>query len=135
MAAAGTVEDYVASCPPGVQPILKRIRELIRDAAPETSESIRYGMPAAKLGDGYHIYFAAWKRHVGLYPIPTLDEALERDLAPHRTGKDTVRFLLKNKIPHALIERVVVAVVRTHTAAEESAGPPIPAGSSGTSAA
>jgi uncharacterized protein YdhG (YjbR/CyaY superfamily) len=117
-----SVDAYVASCPPAVQPILSRIRELIRNAAPEITESIRYGMPAAKLGDGYHLYFAAWKRHVGLYPIATLDDGLEQDLAAHRSGKDTVRFELCEPIPDALVERLVTAVVARHSAEDRQSG-------------
>ena len=108
--ASGTVDEYIAACAEEVRPILGEIRRILRDAVPGTTESIRYGMPAAKLGDGYHLYFAAWKRHVGLYPIPRLDEALEQDLAEYRTGKDTVRFLLTKPIPYELIDQLIAAV-------------------------
>jgi uncharacterized protein YdhG (YjbR/CyaY superfamily) len=61
-------DDYIASCPATVRPILDEIRAIIRTAALGATESIRYGMPAMVLGDGYRLYFAAWKKHVGFYP-------------------------------------------------------------------
>jgi uncharacterized protein YdhG (YjbR/CyaY superfamily) len=116
----GNVDDYIASCPATVRPILDEIRRMIRTAAPGNTESIRYGMPAMALGDGYRLYFAAWKKHVGLYPIATLDDALERELTPFRSGKDSVRFPLAEPIPYPLIERIVCAVAARHVTVEQS---------------
>ena len=109
------IDEYIASFPTEVQLILSRIRALIRDAAPGATESIRYGMPSARLGDGYHLYFAAWKRHVGLYPVATLDDHLERELTGHRSGKDTVRFSQGEPLPDELIGRLVEAIVKRHS--------------------
>ncbi len=50
--ASGTVDEYIAACAEEVRPILGEIRRILRDAVPGTTESIRYGMPTAKLGDG-----------------------------------------------------------------------------------
>lgn len=113
-----SVDDYIASCPAAVQPILDEIRGVIRAAVPGATESIRYGMPAIALGDGYRLSFAAWKRHVGLYPIATLDDVLERELSPYRSDKDAVRFPLTAPIPYRLIDRLVGAVAAKHAGAE-----------------
>lgn len=113
-----TVDDYIASSPEVARPILEQLREMIHAAVPEAPESIRYGMPAVALGDGYRLYFAAWKKHVGLYPIATLDPGLEAELEPYRTGKDTVRFLLNRPIPFALVERLINTVATLHSAPE-----------------
>lgn len=107
-----TVDEYIGSCPAEVRPILAAVRSTIQSAVQGGEESIRYGMPAIALPDGYRVYFAAWKRHIGIYPIPTLDDALESELAPHRTGKDSLSFPLGDPIPLSLIERVVTAVAR-----------------------
>ena len=54
------------------------------------------------------MYFAGWKHHVAVYPIPSADEAFERELAPYRAAKGTLKFPLKQPIPFDLIERVAV---------------------------
>jgi uncharacterized protein YdhG (YjbR/CyaY superfamily) len=114
------VDDYIASHPPEVQAILTKIRELIHAAVPEATESVRYGMPAVALGDGYRLYFAAWKRHVGLYPIATLTEPLEGELMRYRSGKDTVRFPLATPIPYPVVERLVAAIAAEHAIADQA---------------
>lgn len=62
-----TVADYMQACPREVRPILKRIRRIVRTAAPEAKEVIRYRMPAFKL-DGVVIYFAGFENHVMAKP-------------------------------------------------------------------
>jgi uncharacterized protein YdhG (YjbR/CyaY superfamily) len=109
-----SVDDYIAASPEIVRPILTKLRAMIHAAVPGGGESIRYGMPAIRLADGYHLYFAAWKRHVGMYPIATLDGELERDLAGYRTGKDSIRFPLSAPIPYPLIDRLIGAVAAGH---------------------
>ncbi len=115
-----SVDAYIASHPPEVQTILTEIRRVIHAAVPAATESVRYGMPAVALGDGYRLYFAAWKRHVGLYPIATLSDPLEGELTQYRSGKDAVRFPLATPIPYSVIERLVAAVAAKHATTEES---------------
>lgn len=115
--AVDPVDTYIASRAEAARPILVEIRNLVQAAVPGAPESIRYGMPAVALGDGYRLYFAAWKRHVGLYPIGVLDDSLEADLASYRSGRDTVRFPLNAPIPYPLIRRVVTAIAVKHQAA------------------
>ena len=53
------------------------------------------------------MYYAAWKQHIGMYPIPAAEPALESRIAPYRAAKDTVRFTYKKPIPYELIDDVV----------------------------
>jgi uncharacterized protein YdhG (YjbR/CyaY superfamily) len=100
------IDAYIAGSPPAAQPILKRIREIARRAAPEAEEAISYRMPAFR-GHGIIIYFAAFKEHIGLFPPVEGDAALNEALAPFRGPKGNLRFPLKGPVPYALIERVV----------------------------
>lgn len=108
-----TVEEYIASFPADVQEILREVRRTLRSALPDAEEKIRYGMPAFMLGGRYAVHFAAWKKHVGLYPIPRADDALERELEPHRSGKDSVNFPYSKPIPYDLIQRMTT-FIRAH---------------------
>ena len=64
------------------------------------------------------VHFAAWKKHLGMYPVPTLDPELEAEIAPYRVAKDSVNFPYKNPIPYELIERVSAAIYAKRGAAD-----------------
>jgi len=40
-----TINEYIAGTPEGVQPVLRRMREVIHENAPEASEKIAWSMP------------------------------------------------------------------------------------------
>jgi uncharacterized protein YdhG (YjbR/CyaY superfamily) len=119
MAKFTTVDEYVASFPPETRAILEKVRRTMRSAAPGTEETISYGIPTFTLDGRYLIYFAGWKRHISIYPIPRGDEALERDLAPFVAAKGTLRFPLDKPIPYDLIERITAAAVRARAAKDQ----------------
>ena len=100
-----TVEAYLGSFPEEVRPILEQVRATIRAAVPGAEETISYDIPTFKLDGRAVVYFAGWKHHVSVYPIPETDEDLERDLAPFRAAKGTLKFPLDQPIPYELIGR------------------------------
>jgi uncharacterized protein YdhG (YjbR/CyaY superfamily) len=106
-----SVDEYMATLDGDALAIAQQVRQAIHRAAPEVVETVRYSMPCFSVGGEYLVYFGAWKKHIGLYPIPTMDAALERDVAPYRTHTDTVRFVYRKPIPYDLIERLVAALV------------------------
>jgi uncharacterized protein YdhG (YjbR/CyaY superfamily) len=61
------IASYISQFPADVQVILEKVRETIRHAAPEAEETISYTMPAFKQ-HGILVYFAAWEKHIGMYP-------------------------------------------------------------------
>jgi uncharacterized protein YdhG (YjbR/CyaY superfamily) len=104
-----TVDDYVASLPQDVQGVVEEIRRRAHRAAPEAVETISYNMPTLKVDGRGVIYFAAWKTHIAVYPVPATDPGLERELVPYRAERSTLRFPLSKPIPYDLIERVFAA--------------------------
>lgn len=112
-----TIDDYIASFPEDVQGILKKVRKSIRKVLPKADEKISYGMPALMLNERHAVYFAAWKRHIGLYPIYRSDDPIEEELAPYRDAKDTIKFPLNKPIPYDLIERIAAHMKRRAGAA------------------
>ena len=115
-----TVEEYISSFPAPVQDILHDLRRTIRTALPGMEETIRYDMPAVMLNGAYVVHYAAWKHHIGLYPIPVLDTELEQDVSRYRAAKDTMRIPLRiplrlplrEPIPHDLLGRLVTALAK-----------------------
>lgn len=107
-----TVDQYIGAFPEDVQVILREVGHRIRNVVPEAGETISYRIPAMTLGGKHLVYFAAWKHHISLYPIPAVDESLEKELAPYLAGRGTVRFPLDKPIPYGLIERLVALLVQ-----------------------
>jgi uncharacterized protein YdhG (YjbR/CyaY superfamily) len=103
-----SVDEYIAAQPEAVQPVLERVRGIIRKAVPGAEEAISYQIPTFKLHGTYVVYLAGAKRHYSLYPTTDgLLEALGDELAPHLAGKGTMRFPLSKPVPAKLIERIV----------------------------
>ena len=97
------VDSYIAGFPKDVQERLQQIRMTIRKAAPKAVEAIKYQIPAFVLNGKNLIYFAGYKEHIGVYPVPRGAE----ELAAYRTGKGTLRFPLDRPTPLRLLTRVV----------------------------
>lgn len=101
-----SIDEYMSALPPEAQRIMEKIRRIVKRAAPLAQEVISYQMPAFKL-NGILVYFAAWKRHIGLYPPISGDAELEKAAAPYAGEKGNLQFPLDQPIPYDLIERIV----------------------------
>jgi uncharacterized protein YdhG (YjbR/CyaY superfamily) len=108
---AKDIDGYISQFSAGVQAILEQVRATIRHAAPEAKETISYMMPAFKQR-GILVYFAAWKKHIGLYPPISGDKALEKAIARYAGPRGNLQFPLEEPIPYDLIERIVKLRVR-----------------------
>lgn len=102
-----TIDDYISGFPPEVQEILGKIRQSIRKAAPQAQETISYGIPTFTLRDTYLIYFAAYKKHIAIYPVPGGNGEFKEEVSAYRTGKGTLQFPLDKPIPYNLLRKIV----------------------------
>lgn len=100
------VDDYIAGFPKEVQVILEQMRATIKEAGAELEETIAYRMPAYKM-KGYVVFFAAFKKHIGLYPTPSGIEEFKEELAAYKGAKGSVQFPLDKPMPWDLITRIV----------------------------
>ncbi|HEY0602263.1 MAG TPA: DUF1801 domain-containing protein, partial [Herpetosiphonaceae bacterium] len=101
-----TIDEYIAGFPQDIQAILQQIRQTIKAAAPEAEETIKYQMPTFML-KGNLVYFAAFKKHIGFYPVPSGIEAFKDELAVYKQGKGSIQFPLDQPMPLDLISRIV----------------------------
>lgn len=106
-----SVDDYISTFPSNVQTVLQEVRRTILAAAPGAQESISYQIPTFTIGGRPVVYLAGWKKHISVYPVPELDESLERQVAPYLSGKGTAQFPLARPIPHELITVIVQRLV------------------------
>ena len=100
-----SVEEYIKSFSPEVQTVLRKIRRVVREAAPQAREVISYGIPALKQS-GVLVYYAAFKQHIGFYPPISGDARLKKAAAPYAGEKGNLRFPLSQPIPYDLIARI-----------------------------
>jgi Uncharacterized conserved protein len=105
-----TIDEYISQFPPEIQERLKKLREVIKEAAPDAEEKISYQMPTFTL-HGNLVHFAAFKKHIGFYPTPRGIYAFKDELAPYESGKGSVQFPLDKPLPYELIRKIVKARV------------------------
>ncbi len=106
-------EAYIASVPEAVRPLLVAIQAKVESLLPDASRCIGYGMPAFRHRRIF-FYFAAFKKHIGIYPPVTRDAALIEALAPYLGEKGNLSLPLDRPLPIDLIGRVAVALYRQY---------------------
>src|SRR2546422_6146380 len=107
-----TMDKFIGAFPENVQSILEKLRETVRQAAPEAVELISYQMPTFKLDKKRLVYFSAWKNHIGFYSIPEGDETFRKELSPYSGEKGSLRFPLDKPIPYHLVKKIVTLRVK-----------------------
>ena len=102
-----TVENYIETFPENIQALLKQMRAIIKENAPEAEESIAYQMPAYKINGRPLVHFAGYKNHIGFYGIPTGHAKFEKELSIFKQGKRSIQLPLDKPLPLDLIARIV----------------------------
>ena len=100
------IDEYIAGFPKEIQTLLEQIRIVIKQAAPEAEEAIKYAMPTYVL-NGNLVHFAAFKNHIGFYPVPSGIEAFKQELSVYKGAKGSVQFPLDKPMPFDLISKIV----------------------------
>ena len=101
-----TIDAYISSYDEVVQPILKELRRVIKEEAPDATEKISYQMPTFYL-NGNLVHFAVQKNHIGFYPAPSGVAAFKEELTDYKTSKGAIQFPLTKPIPYELVRRIV----------------------------
>lgn len=104
--APNNVDEYIAQFSDEIQERLKKIREIVKNLAPNAIEKISYQMPTYVLF-GVLIHFGAFKKHIGLYPTPSGITQFDQALSSYTKAKGTVIFPNDKPIPYDLIEKIV----------------------------
>jgi uncharacterized protein YdhG (YjbR/CyaY superfamily) len=91
-----TVDEYIASQTPEVQLILQKVRQTIKEAAPNAEEVISYQMPAFQQGS-ILVWYAAFKKHIGFFPKTSAMEQFKDKLVTYKTSKGTIQFPYDNR--------------------------------------
>lgn len=106
-----SVNEYIADQPKVNQKLLKELRKIILSVVPDAEELFNYGVPAFALIKGgkrdQQIMIAGFKKHIGLYPHPTVMEKFDEELSSYKRGTGSVQFPLDQPLPEELITRMV----------------------------
>jgi uncharacterized protein YdhG (YjbR/CyaY superfamily) len=94
-----TVDEYIRTFPDDTQAFLEKMRRAIQKAAPGAVETISYGIPTFDLNGKHLVFFAGWKHHISLYPIPAGDAAFQQQIAHYKRAKGTIQFPFDKPIP------------------------------------
>ena len=107
-----TIDEYISTFPEEIQAVLEHVRRAIHRAAPEAAETMSYEMPTFDLGGKHLVFFAGWKQHISLHPLPAGDEAFQQELAHYKRAKGTVQFPLDKPLPYDFVEQIVTLLIR-----------------------
>nr|WP_321261557.1 DUF1801 domain-containing protein [uncultured Sphaerochaeta sp.] len=105
---AQEVDAYIAELEKEKRIPLDQIRTLVHEVVPDVVESIKWRMPTFSLpGGGDIIHMAAFKNHIGLYPLPEAIEEFQEALAPYHTSKGAIQIPFGSALPLDVIERII----------------------------
>lgn len=97
-----TIQEYIETQDEEVQPILQQVHETIRKAAPKASERLSWQMPTYWQKENI-IHFAAFKKHISIFPGSRAIEEFHDKLKEYRVTKGTIQFPLSREVPFNLI--------------------------------
>jgi uncharacterized protein YdhG (YjbR/CyaY superfamily) len=107
---AAKLRDYFAALPPVPRKALRQLREAVLSAVPGGVEGISYGIPVLRLDGRPVIYYAAWAKHVSLYPMSAaIRRAHATAIKGYATSKGTIRFPFENLPTATLVKNIVRA--------------------------
>ena len=111
MKQANNVDEYISEYPVNVQEILQKLRQTVKESAPDAEELISYRIPAYRL-NGNLVYFGAFKDHIGFYPTSSGISAFKKELSKYKVSRGTVQFPIDQPIPYDLVRKITRHRVR-----------------------
>ena len=100
-----TIQEYIERQPEEIQPYLQQINKAIQSAIPMATEKISWSMPTYWKKHNL-IQFAAFKKHIGLYPGPAAVEAFAERLTEYKTSKGAIQLPYNKPMPLELIGEI-----------------------------
>ena len=112
------VDAYIAKASKEVQGKLKELREAIKKTAPDAEERISYRMPYYGY-KGRLIYFAVFKKHIGLYIPPPIIKKYKSEREDDVTREATIHLPIDGSLPITLIKKLIKAKMKDNENNEE----------------
>ena len=106
-----TVDAYIASAPARARPHLRRMRQILAEAAPHAEQVIKWNTPFF-VEPRFLFGFSAHKAHLGFAPTAAAMKHFARELADHPATKNTVTLPYADPLPEDLLRRMAAFCVR-----------------------
>ena len=106
-----TVTEYIDAAPKEAKVKLLELRDILKEIAPDATESLKWGSPVF---EEKRILFAysAFKSHLNFMPTHSAMEPFKKELAGYKTGKDTIQFSYSKPLPKSLIKKIAAFRVK-----------------------
>ncbi len=102
-----SIEKYILEFPVEIQDRLNQIYNAIKEVVPADAISkISYNMPTIYYKKNL-VHFAAFKNHIGFYPLPNAISEFEEELKKYKHAKGSIQFQHSEELPIALIKKIV----------------------------
>ncbi len=102
------IREYMEQAPEEGRAYLMQVYEIAKETLPGLDEKIAWRMPSFYDGRTPVFQFAAFKKHIGIYPGPDAIAAFSDRLEPYKTSKGAVQFQYREELPAALIRDMAV---------------------------
>ena len=106
-----TIDDYIANQPIEAQTVLKELRAIIKEAAPDVVEVLNYKVPTFTLVPNgkrdQQIMMAGYAKFISFYPFPTTMAQFSEELKDYKQGKGSIQFPFNKPLPKDLIIQMV----------------------------
>lgn len=106
-----TIAAYIEAAPAAAQEKLRELYALLKEAAPDAKEAIKWGSPVLE-GKRILFAFSAHKTHLNFMPTGQTLTQFRDELQEYKTGQDTIQFPYDRPLPAALIRKLAAHRVR-----------------------
>lgn len=100
------IEQYFLQQPFEIVEKLQQIRQIIKEVAPEATESFSYQMPSFDFY-GKLAYYAAFKEHYSLFVMPEVLQVFKERLTNYSLSKSAIRIPLDEPVPGDLVKEII----------------------------
>lgn len=102
------IDEYLKKIDPAKRAALERIRKIAKQAVPEATETISYGMPTMQYKGKSFLGFDAHTNHIGIYPFGGEEiTVFKGKLKDFGLSRGAIRVPLDKQFPESLLKEII----------------------------
>ena len=107
----GSIAEYIEAAPPEGRTLLRQLYALLKAAAPDATETLKWGNPFF-VEPRFLFAFSAHKAHLSFAPMAATLEHFREDLKTHLTTSNFLKIPYDQPLPEDLIRKMAAYRVR-----------------------